>query len=200
MDVVKIICGAQPNYFTFGSPGVVSPTTTATAASNPIPKDGVYSTYQAIVKGTGAVTATVTVYATNDPNTAGADQNSQSNAGPVLNFAIGTTNASTAVTQANGYFKSSMTGYKVVADGVPAGTTFTYVSPTSGTLSANATATASVAARFQDSNWVTLGTISLSGTTSASDGFATASSWKWVYANVSAISGTGATVSVIQGV
>lgn len=45
-----------------------------------------------------------------------------------------------------------------------------------------------------------MGTISLSGTTSASDGFTTAAPWKYVRANVTAISGTGATVVVKMGV
>lgn len=41
-----------------------------------------------------------------------------------------------------------------------------------------------------------LGTITLSGTTSASDGFATSAPWKYVRARVTAISGTNATVNV----
>jgi hypothetical protein len=51
-------------------------------------------------------------------------------------------------------------------------------------------------------NWVatSLGTITLSGTTSSSDGFATTASWKYVRARVTAISGTGATVQVYMGV
>jgi hypothetical protein len=44
------------------------------------------------------------------------------------------------------------------------------------------------------------GTISLSGTTTASDGFTSTSPWKYVRANVTAISGTGATVQVYMGV
>lgn len=45
------------------------------------------------------------------------------------------------------------------------------------------------------------GTISLSGTTSHSDGFTTTEApWKYVRANVTAISGTGATVNVTMGV
>lgn len=41
-----------------------------------------------------------------------------------------------------------------------------------------------------------LGTITLSGTTSDSDGFTTNAPWKYVRARVTAISGTGATVNV----
>lgn len=45
-----------------------------------------------------------------------------------------------------------------------------------------------------------LGTITLSGTTSSSDGFTTSAPWKYVRARVTAISGTGATVQVYMGV
>lgn len=45
-----------------------------------------------------------------------------------------------------------------------------------------------------------LGTITLSGTTSSSDGFVTNAPWKYVRARVTAISGTGATVNVNLGV
>jgi len=50
-------------------------------------------------------------------------------------------------------------------------------------------------------NWVatTLGTITLSGTTSATDGFTTDAPWMYVRARVTAISGTGATVTVLMG-
>jgi hypothetical protein len=45
------------------------------------------------------------------------------------------------------------------------------------------------------------GTITLSGTTSSSDGFTTQHApWKFVRANVTAISGTGATVTCLMGV
>jgi len=45
------------------------------------------------------------------------------------------------------------------------------------------------------------GTITLSGTTTSSDGFLTSNSpWKYVRARVTAISGTGATVQVYMGV
>lgn len=49
-------------------------------------------------------------------------------------------------------------------------------------------------------NTTALGTITLTGTTSAADGFTTTSPWKYVRARVTAISGTGATVNVIMGV
>lgn len=45
-----------------------------------------------------------------------------------------------------------------------------------------------------------LGTITLSGTTSFSDGFTTDAPWKYVRARVTAISGTGATINVIMSI
>lgn len=48
-------------------------------------------------------------------------------------------------------------------------------------------------------NVVTLGTITLSGTTTAVDGFASDAQWLFVRARVSAVSGTGATINVFMG-
>lgn len=45
-----------------------------------------------------------------------------------------------------------------------------------------------------------MGTITLSGTATASDGFTTMAPWKYHRANITAISGTGATVQVWYGV
>src|SRR5690242_1869997 len=45
-----------------------------------------------------------------------------------------------------------------------------------------------------------LGTITLSGTTVASDGFSSTSSWKYVRAVISAPSGTISSISVLMGV
>ncbi|MBT9145425.1 MAG: hypothetical protein DDT42_01296 [candidate division WS2 bacterium] len=45
-----------------------------------------------------------------------------------------------------------------------------------------------------------MGTISLSGTTSSSDGFTTEAPWKFVRARVTAISGTNATITALIGV
>lgn len=49
-------------------------------------------------------------------------------------------------------------------------------------------------------NSTPLGTITLTGTTSASDGFSSNTSWKWVRARVTAVTGTGAVVQAIMGV
>lgn len=81
---------------------------------------------------------------------------------------------------------------------------------TKATFQAYGTTTAgtgSVTVLIQGSNiddtnaFVTLGTISLTlGTTVTADGFTTDAPWKYVRANVSAISGTGASVNVLMGV
>lgn len=99
-------------------------TTAVPTYGTPVYKDSPYASFQAIETGTGAITATVIIQATNDQAT----------------------------------FEGTA------------------------------------------SNWITIGTISLSGTTSTTDGFTTIAPWKYVRAGVSAISGTGATVKVLMGV
>jgi len=77
-------------------------------------------------------------------------------------------------------------------------TTF-QASGTTSTGSGAATVVIEVSDNGDD--WLTLGTITLTlGTTSTSDGFAAAASWAFVRANVTAISGTDATVSAWMGV
>jgi hypothetical protein len=50
-------------------------------------------------------------------------------------------------------------------------------------------------------DWVLLGTITLTlGTTVVNDGFIASAAWKYIRANVTSISGTGASVSVSMGV
>lgn len=50
-------------------------------------------------------------------------------------------------------------------------------------------------------NWITLGTISLSGTTSATDGFASTGAWAFhrAYVAQNGITGTNATITVLMG-
>lgn len=112
MTTVRITCGTVRDML--GTAG-----TTTTATGDKIYKDSPSATFQAIVAGTGAVTATVVIDGSND-----------------------------------------------------------------GT------------------NWCStvLGTITLSGTTTNSDGFTTTAPWKYVRARVTAISGTSATVTVLMGV
>lgn len=52
----------------------------------------------------------------------------------------------------------------------------------------------------EKANWITMATIALSGTDSATDGFTTLGPWRFVRASVTAVSGTGAKVEVIMGV
>ncbi len=67
-----------------------------------------------------------------------------------------------------------------------------------GTTTAGAgAATIKIQVSNNETDWLDLGTISLTlSTTSSSDGFAAEAPWQYVRANVTAISGTGASVSV----
>lgn len=58
-----------------------------------------------------------------------------------------------------------------------------------------------IEASLDGSNWVTLATISLTlSTTATSDGFVADAPWAFIRANVNSISGTGATIDVWMGV
>ena len=120
MSDVFIKSGEQPRYFAFSG----AKSTTANASSSPIYKESPFSSFQAMINGTGTVSATVAIQVSLEDDT---------------------------------------------ANGVT-------------------------------SNWITMGTITLSGTTTATDGFTTIAPWRWVRATVSSISGTGATVQIIMGV
>lgn len=80
----------------------------------------------------------------------------------------------------------------------------TFQPPASGCYQATVDGTGAVSATVlieasvDGANWLTLATISLSGTTSATDGFVAAGGWPNVRARVSAISGTGAAVNVLM--
>lgn len=49
-------------------------------------------------------------------------------------------------------------------------------------------------------HWVTMATFSMSGTTTVTEGFSSDAPWAFVRAKLTAITGTGAAVSVIMGV
>jgi hypothetical protein len=119
MSDVFIKSGEQPRYFAFS--GVTS--TAVTAASTPTFKESPYGAFQAIVTGTGSVSATILIQVCNQEDT---------------------------------------------FNGVKA-------------------------------NWITMGTITLAGTTTATDGFTTVCPWRYVRANVTAISASSV-VEVIMGV
>ncbi len=61
------------------------------------------------------------------------------------------------------------------------------------------TATVEVQVSLDNSNWLTLATITLSGTTSASDGYVSEAPWPYVRGKVTAISGTSAAVTLYMG-
>ncbi|TXG77634.1 hypothetical protein E6Q11_02575 [Candidatus Dojkabacteria bacterium] len=69
------------------------------------------------------------------------------------------------------------------------------------TVTGTGAVTATVLVEVSNNNvdFITLGTITLSGTTSSTDGFASEAPWAWYRGNVSAISGTGAAVTLIAG-
>lgn len=69
------------------------------------------------------------------------------------------------------------------------------------TTAGTGSATIDIEVSNNESDWIIMGTITLTlGTTSTSDGFASSSAWAFVRSNVTAISGTGATVTVTIGV
>lgn len=72
----------------------------------------------------------------------------------------------------------------------------TYQATVSGTGAVTATVVIQASNDPTNLGWLTLGTITLSGTTTATDGFATQAGWAYYRANVTAISGTSASVDV----
>lgn len=73
----------------------------------------------------------------------------------------------------------------------------TYQATVTGTGAVSATVKVQVS--NDDSNWIDLGTITLSGTTSDTDGFSSDAPWAYRRGNVTAISGTGAAVTLAMG-
>lgn len=69
----------------------------------------------------------------------------------------------------------------------------TVVATVAGTGAVSATVVIEVS--NDGAKWIQMATIGLSGTTEASDGFGSAVAWPYTRARVSAISGTGATVT-----
>lgn len=77
----------------------------------------------------------------------------------------------------------------------------TFQAVVTGTGTVSATIVIEVSNDPITQGWITstgtpLGTITLTGTTTATDGFATQAAWAYYRANVTAISGTGAAVTV----
>lgn len=61
------------------------------------------------------------------------------------------------------------------------------------------TATVVVQVSNDGSNWLTISTLSLSGTTSATQGMALDAHWVYIRADLTVLTGTGATVNVWMG-
>lgn len=105
----------------------------------------------------------------------------------------------------SGTVRNLIPGTGAIATGAQTGTykdspKATYQATVSGTGAV--TATVLIEVSNDGTNWCStaLGTISLSGTTSATDGMTSDAPWKYHRANITAISGTGATVQVWWGV
>lgn len=191
--------GEQPRYFNFGQQDNIVLSISANADSQPLIREGLYETYQAILLGTGAVTATINIRGTNDPNTG-------------QGFILGGMNTVTNPVNLNGTttvagpgnFTQALVGALVIGNGIPVGTTVSTVAADGRSLvmSNAATITASgTPVMFYAQNWVAtaLGTITLNGTGNLSDGFTTSAPWRWVRAEVSNITGTVSSVQVIAG-
>lgn len=68
-----------------------------------------------------------------------------------------------------------------------------------GTGAVSATVLVEVSSTNNAPAWITLGTITLSGTTVVADGFVSDEAWQYVRGKVTAISGTGAAVTLVMG-
>ena len=200
---VFIKSGEQTRTFGWGNALARTTTIGSTQASLPIYKESVYSTFQAILNGTGAVTATVIIDATNDDDTGRGVVLSNSNGVP--GALVGVTNTSDQMTSGGKQFTAALIGKVVSCQGVPVGTTVSAVAAGGASLTLSAAATATYAdtqCNFYNTAWIAtvLGTITLTGTTQTSDGFTTTAPWKYVRARVTAITGTSAAVKVLMGV
>lgn len=202
MTTVNLAGGIASRRFAFGNSVAPAYSITANQNSLPLYKEAIYSAFQAVVEGTGVVTATIAIQGSVDDDTGRGMLHGGSTA-PGLR--VGTTSASATMTSPDAAFTADMVGKLVDCPGVPTGTTVSAVASggASLTLSANATATASnVQAIFRAIVWAAtaLGTITLSGTTLHSDAFQHVGSHRFVRAVVTNITGTNATVRVWMGV
>ena len=207
-QAVFIKSGEQPRAFQWGNPAVSN--TTVNASGNPLYKESVYSCFQASVTSAtaGALTATITIQCSMDDNTGRGWILGGTNAPGFL----ATTTAASATVNApsGGIFTQALVGSLFSSPNVPTGTTVAAVASNglSLTLSSGTGVTAGTAsATIFAQNWcaTVLGTITLSGTTTAAspvvtDGFTTQAPWRYVRPVVSNVTGTGATVTAWMGV
>jgi malic enzyme len=96
----------------------------------------------------------------------------------------------------NLFTSRTTTGVSNPVSGVNTNTSF--VADVKGTGAVSATVLIQ-ARNLLDGTWLTLGTITLSGTSAAADGFGTLIPYAQYRANVTAISGNGAAVTVSMG-
>jgi len=102
--------------------------------------------------------------------------------GQVMNLVVDATATGTSVAR---YKTSPYAAFQATVDGTGA-----------------VTAVIDIEVSLDGENWcdTVMGTITLSGTTTHTDGFTTMSPWKWVRANITTLTGTDATVNILLGV
>lgn len=200
---VFIKSGEQPRLFNFGRPDNLVTSVTTNLTSQPLYKESPWSTFQLILQGTGAITATGTVQCSNDDNTGRGFVGGSSND---RGFAVTTTAASATLVSPARAFTAAVVGATIVMSNVAAGTTVLAVAAGGGslTMSANASttdATGSLQALLYGVAWCTtaLGTITLSSVGASSDGFTTMAPWRYVRIVLSNVTGTVSGVQAVMG-
>jgi len=113
---------------------------------------------------------------------------------------VGTAGGTTGVTTLESFLIAGGASQTGTAVSLPSGRA-TFQAVANGSSGAYA-ATVTIAGSNDNSNFETLGTITLSGTatTADSDGFAIDAPWAYVRASVSGFSGTGATCNVYMSI
>lgn len=92
---------------------------------------------------------------------------------------------------------TTATGFPFDSSSLASGHARTYQASVTGTGAVSATVIVDVS--NDGEGWIELATVTLSGTTSDTDGFASDAPWKYCRARVTAISGTSAAVDVVMG-
>lgn len=181
VDMLK--CASTNLYPTTGIAAISVACTTSTITE---------TTFTAVAAATNNITVGNTLTGTGvSPNTVILEQLTGTAGG------IGTYRVSVSQTVTSTTITASSTGPWLLKDS-PFATFQACVDGTSGAQTATVT--------IEGSNdgihpcGTVLGTITLSGTVTASDGFTTTAPWKYVRASVTAISGTGALVTAMMGV
>lgn len=202
MDIDYLGCGVLPVRLSFGNLAAPAYFATANQASQPAYKPWLYTYFQGCVEGTGAITATIDIQASNDDDT-GRGIIHGGNTAPGL--PVLTASGSPTLTSPDRAFTADLVGKLVEAPGVPVGTTVSAVTAGGSTLtmSGNATATSAtpVQCLFRALRWssTALGTITLSGNDLVCNGFQHVGSCRFVRAVLSNVTGTVSGVRVWMG-